>query len=123
MKIEFVSDNADCPYIRFFAFDALEVRNLRELFVKLTEGESDRASLDELEDLETDNIGSVILRVGAWDRGLRALNGGNRFEWVLSIDSWKRLADVTDAFSYDLESSRTECLDKSGEVAVMLSTE
>jgi len=124
MKVEYLSDGSDGPLLRIYDFDSLEAQRLRELFLELAEGRSERAALDALEDIEMTEQCAVTLRVGAWDRGLRKMNGDDRkLECVLREETWGRLAELTDAFCDSEMRARAQWLDTSGQIKLLLSVD
>ena len=125
MKIEFSEEGyAKCPHVRIYDFDNIEARQLRELFIELAEGENSWTSLDKIDNVEMIDGCDVKMRVGAWDRGLRNFSGVNKFEWILTEDSWKNMAKIAEAFCDEDRTEMKEWLEqKKGDIPVLIECE
>jgi len=121
MKVEYLLKGlAEFPHLRIYDFDNVEARQLRELFIELAEGESDQVTLQDIDAMEVSDISAVTMRVGAWDRGLKLFDKTGKFEWVLTENSWKDLAQIADAFCDEDCEIEQEWLDQRGDVSVLL---
>ncbi len=118
MKFEFQSN--ETPKVRIYDFDNTEARKLKELFIELAEGEVDCTALHK-EDLFEDLDGcSMTLRVGSWDKGIKNLSN-KKFEWILTEDSWKDIANIAELFCDEESEVEEEWLETKGDLPLLIS--
>ena len=125
MKIKYAPEALNmCSHIKIYDFDNIEARQLKELFEELAAGESEWASLKDLDNLEAEDGCAMTMRVGAWDKGVRNLGQNKKFEWILTEESWKHIAQVSEVFCEEDCYEHQEWFEqKKGDIPVLLESQ
>ena len=105
MKIEYLADGSpDCPLIRIFDFDAVQVELLINQFSYLANGQAGSITFHELPYIESVNNCKLTARVGPLRLNGEAVvailpNGvNNSFHWQIEKENWAKVCDLIAPF-------------------------
>jgi hypothetical protein len=121
MKLEFLRDGtADCPLIRLYHFDKMEVRRLKAIFDSLSTGVLREVALHFEPGIDAVDGCQVYLNVGKSDLGF-AERERLTFEGKLTTTTWADVASLASPFCTEDLGGRYQWLNEDGPVSLLLS--
>jgi hypothetical protein len=120
VKLEYMPDGStDCPLIRLYEFDQLEVRRLRQLVKSLVSGDLQDVALQNEVWVEPVGGCGLNLRRGTRDQGIRQ-SRTLQFECVLTPDGWTNVEGLLEPFC-ESQTSGFRWLTHDGRIALLIS--
>lgn len=127
MRMEYLHEGSpDCPLIRLYDFDSVEIERLCDLFRSLSAGDSCGAGLHEQPYIEAVGECRLTLRVGNRDQRI-VPSGRSCFEWILTAAGWEWVWELASSFADQGCSAKPggnyywQWLNRDGNVSLLLS--
>lgn len=120
MKLEFLpSGSPDCPLLRLFDFDCVQVTQFRDLCLQLAVGQRETFAMPH--DFPVDPTAGYQLKMKCADtpNGIRQISS-SAFECVLTRTDWDNIAWLVDPFCQS-EREGYQWLVKTGRISLLLS--
>jgi hypothetical protein len=99
-----------------------EAKQLFNSVVKLRQGMDQSIAAHRLPGVEAvDNI-KLYFKLGAGDLGVQSMDGHNRFQCVLSKDSWSQVSELIMPFCEPLECVSHQWIDETSGISLLITT-
>jgi len=125
VKIEYLHDgSSDCPLIRIYGNEPTLVKNLVDIFDRLSEGDRETVALHNLNGFEViDNL-KLFVSLGNKNLGIKPLKERNSFHCILVNETWAQVADLARPFCKRIEDDRIcfQWLDETSEISLLITT-
>lgn len=118
MQAEFLPDGApDCPILRLFGFQVIEMHRLQALCFSLANGSARQVEMP----AEPVSGCRLTLSVGRFNKAIVRSDKHGRFECVLTSERWQEITAMLAPFCGSEEEGRFQWLDETSEISLLLS--
>ena len=122
MKIEFVKDSSNGPFIRLFDFSNAEVLEVKKLVDQLAKGTIESLDVHKHANINPIDNCHLTLKIGNESKGISSLGGQNDFVCELNKAGFENMSGLLASFAlHPVEKEGFQWLDETSEISLLIS--